>query len=77
MNLITIVEKLDTIIKLLTPPSVTSSNEHSLQSRDITEAKKRESQLLRLVVERNAKGKRVRDGYLNEDGSVEWIRSYK
>jgi hypothetical protein len=29
-----------------------------------------------LIVERNAKGKRVRDGYLNDDGSVEWVRNY-
>ena len=44
--------------------SVTSSNEHSPQDKRS------------LVVERKANGKRVRDGYLREDGSVEWVRNY-
>lgn len=54
-----VLEKLDKIIDLLTPPSVTSSNETR-----------------KLVVERNIEGKKLREGLMNDDGTVEWTRTY-
>lgn len=58
-----VLERLDKIIELLTPASVTSSNEIFQDLR-------------REVVQRDTKGKRLRDGLLNDDGSVEWVREY-
>lgn len=71
----------DKVIELLTPKeimvnpsiSVTSSNEYSFQ---INEALHKLADTRRLVVQRDSKGKRLREGLFNDDCTVEWTRKY-